>query len=756
MKVPGMTRRSFLNTSLGALAVAGVSSRALGEKPLFGAGFGSSGSQVSVEDGAEKTAFTNGIVLVECNKKSGLASISWKGERKIADAFSSVKLDNIVKTSDYARHRFAGSPDPTQDKIGKGLRFTMIHEADGQPDLLQHFSLYEGSPFFLVQAEVRSSQKLKTNYIAAIAADSPSCVDVGKAGQNRALFVPFDNDVWVRYESIDISERVESASSEVTAIYENDSRNGLIFGSVMHDTWKTGIKFTGANGKLNALSVYGGMALETYNAPPGAVRQMGGLATITRDSLPHGEVSGTSVSSPAMFVGFYEDWRDGLEEFGRANAAITPPLGWHQPIPFGWMSFAALRRLDYTNFLGVADYIDKNLAPHGFQSGNVLYHNFDGGWERLDAAQLRDINAYLDGLGQSSGVKFRHGIYMAPFGTFSVRNRPGQANQDNHDHLDDFVEGTNLKYKYRDIVLKKPNGELVTALDGLHPLDVTHPGTKARIATYISMFKALGYKSLKIDFLEHGAVEGVHWDKSVETGMQAYNQGMKFIRDQVGDDMFLSLSLAPLFPGGYGHSRRISCDTMSYISLPPNDFPQPTTEYMLNSLTYGWWTSPSIYIADPDQIPLGSGASIKGARTLHEARSRFLSAIISGGMILDSSDYVNDPQARELAPQVYTNPRINTLAGGKPFRPVEGISGDRSADAFVREEKDGCYLAVFNFNSASGSTKHIQLNRISKALAGNSNVKVIDMWDDTTRASNNGVLDVSLEPAESKMLKLVL
>jgi alpha-galactosidase len=760
MNTSGMSRRGFVQSSLAALAAIKATSRALNAEPLLASSFGfgdtPSGGRISAEDGPEKTVFTNGIVLVDCDKKTGLMNVSWGGVQKIKDAFSSVKLSDIVKTSDYTRHRYAGSPDPTQDNIGRGLRFTMIHEADGQPDLLQHFSFYEGSPFFLVQAEVRSSQKLRTNYIAAIAAESPSCVDVGRSGQNRALFVPFDNDVWIRYESIDISGRAEGVSSEVTAIYENDSRNGLIFGSVMHDTWKTGVKFTGANGKLNALSVYGGMALETYDAPSGAVRQMGGLATITRDSLPHGEVSGTSVSSPAMFVGFYEDWRDGLEEFGRANAAITPPLVWRQPIPFGWMSYAAVAgRLDYTTFLGAADYISKNLAPHGFQSGNILYHNFDGGWERIDAAQLRDINAYLDGLGQSNGVEFRRGIYMAPFGTFSVRRRPGQGIQDSHDHLDDFVEGTDLKYKYRDIVLKKPNGDPVTALDGLHPLDVTHPGTKAHIATYIAMFKALGYKSLKIDFLEHGAVEGVHWGKSVETGMQAYNQGMKFIRDQVGNDMFLSLSLAPIFPGGYGHARRISCDTMSHISLPPNDFPQQTTEYMLNSLTYGCWTSPSIYIADPDQIPLGKGAAIHGAQNLAEARSRFLSAIISGGMILDSSDFFNDPQARELAPQVYTNPRINALAGGKPFRPIEGIIGDRAADAFVREEGGSCYLAIFNFDPDSGGTKQIPFSRISKALTGKSSVKVIDVWNDTPLSNSGDVLTISLEPAESKLIKLV-
>jgi alpha-galactosidase len=753
-----LTRRSFLHTSLSALAALKAGTGALIAEPLLpsspSTGLPASGGRISVEDRATETIFTNGVVAAVCNKKSGSANFSWSGSQKIKDAFSSVKLDKTVKTTDYSGHRFAGRPETISDEIGRGRRFTMIHEADGKPDLLQHFTFYEGTPFIFVQAQVRSSRQLKTNYLAALAAESTGCVDVGRTGRCRALSVPFDNDVWIRYESVDIDERVEGVSSEVTAVYENDSRNGLIFGSVTHDTWKTGIEFTGRNGKLDALQVYGGMALETYDAPQGAVRQMGGLATITRDSLPHGEVSGTTVSSPTIFVGFYDDWRDGLEAFAKTNAAITPPLIWHHPIPFGWMTYAAdAMHLDYSNVMGAADFIDKNLAPHGFQSGKVLYHNLDGGWERIDVAQLREMNAYLANLGRTTGVEFRHGIYMAPFGCSVARPEASSWTRPNHDPLDDYVEGTNLKYRFRDIILRKPDGDPVTPLDWLRPLDPTHPGTKARIATYIATFKALGYKYLKIDFLEHGAVEGMHWDKSVETGMQAYNQGMKFIRDQVGDDMFLSLSLAPIFPGGYGHSRRISCDTMGHISLPQNDFPQQTTEYMLNSLTYGWWTSPSIYIADPDQIPLGKGAVINGARTLDEARSRFLSAIISGGMILDSSDYYGDASAREVAPQVYTNPRINALAGGRPFRPLEGNTGDRSADAFVREESGFCYLAVFNFNFESGCTKDIVLDRVSKSLTGS--IEVIDMWTNAPLGRCSGALHVSLAPAESKLLKLV-
>ena len=61
-------------------------------------------------------------------------------------------------------------------------------------------------------------------------------------------------------------------SSELTAIYDNTSRNGLVIGSVTHDTWKTGIYWSGSNDKLNELRVYGGFT----------------SSTSTWDTIPHG------------------------------------------------------------------------------------------------------------------------------------------------------------------------------------------------------------------------------------------------------------------------------------------------------------------------------------------------------------------------------------------------------------------------------------------------------------------------------------
>lgn len=721
----GITRRKLLGLSLAAwpeLKALGAKLEPAGRQRMS-VDSTSPAKRITVEDSPDKVVFSNGIVSVVSDKRSGLASFYWGVARKIANAFSSAEVSGTLKSTNYTQHSYQGGPVSLDDAIGKGCRFTMIHSADNQPDLLQHYSFYEGKPFFLVRAEIRSSQAMSTNYMGTVVVDSLGGVDIGTVNQNRVLRVPFDNDMWFRYNAMDINS--SDMSSEVTAIYDNVSRNGLIFGSVTHDTWKTGIRFSGSHGRLDKLEVFGGMATE-------------GVRSATHDSLPHGRVSGRSVSSPMIFVGYYEDWRDGLEEYGRANAAFKPPLAWNQAIPFGWNSWAAYAgRINYAKYLGAAEFISQKLAPNGFNHNKVVYLNLDSSWSHLDENQLRDALEYLKSLRRSSGVEFLPGIYMAPFAHWG-------------DDFDGFVEGTNLKYRYHDILLKKPDGTPLPKLDGGVPLDPTHPGTKARIRDYVGTFKALGFKYLKLDFLGHATLEGAHWDKSVETGIQAYNHGMKFLLDEIGGEMFISLSIAPLFPGGYGHARRISCDTMGHISGR-----NQSTEYMLNSLTYGWWTSPSVYIADPDHIPLGPMAN-EGARNENEARSRFLSAVISGGMILDSSAYLDDPTAQDLAPRVYTNPHINAIAAtGKPFRPIEGHTGDQATDVFVREESWGCYLAVFNFNGESPVSKRIPLERIGKSLAGVAGVSVTDVWNDTSLGRSIGTSNVSLGPAECKLLKLV-
>ena len=235
----------------------------------------------------------------------------------------------------------------------------------------------------------------------------------------------------------------------------------------------------------------------------------------------------------------------------------------------------------------------------------------------------------------------------------------------------------------------------------------------------MACFADWGYDFVKLDFLNFGSLEGAHYDPTITTGIAAYNLGMQRITADLaprknGRPMFISLSIAPLFPGGYGHARRISCDTFGALH---------DSEYMLNSLTYGWWMNKTIYaFNDPDHTVLTSS---KNPSTLEEARTRLNASIIAGTMLIDSDD-LTDPAALRRAWQLLTNSKINALAG-RTFRPVEADGSDRAADCFIcRESDQSVDVALFNFDPHNGCSRRIDLPRLG--LSEHGKYRLEDLW----------------------------
>ena len=112
------------------------------------------------------------------------------------------------------------------------------------------------------------------------------------------------------------------------------------------------------------------------------------------------------------------------------------------------------------------------------------------------------------------------------------------------------------QYTAEDCFLKV-NGEPYS-LGGAMCLDPTHPGTKAWISTRIQEMKKQGFRFLKLDFTSHGMVQAdSYYAKGVTTAMEAYNNGLSYLTkvvDEGDEPMFLSFSIAPLFPYHYGNS----------------------------------------------------------------------------------------------------------------------------------------------------------------------------------------------------------
>ncbi|GAA0841491.1 alpha-galactosidase [Bifidobacterium pullorum subsp. gallinarum] len=620
-------------------------------------------------------------------------------------------------TGNYDRHVMAGHPEKIEDAFGTGVHGVIQHESDLLPGLEQHFYVYEGASFFISRVVVVGQEEIKVNRIAVVSTQAVSSGNVTVPDEAlHVLRVPYDNDKWVRY--LTETAPLETESYEVTALFHPDSRSGLILGSISHDVWKTGIRVKGETPKrLDELEVYAGAA-----------------DIMTRDSQPHGHVRGTRIESPLVFVGDYDDYRTGLEAYGEANTKVAPALTWEGGVPMGWNSWsAAMSTLDYELYTATSDFLKREVQPQGFHNENTLYINFDAFWDRLTPAEMEDALRRVRENGH------RPGTYWTPFAFWGS---PAQFSQ--------TVEGTDGKYTYADILLRDHHGEILPDIAGGLAIDPTHPGNLARIDWYMDKFVSEGFEYIKLDFMAHGALEGKHYNPDMTTGIAAYNYGLSYLVDKlspkrIGRPFFINLSIAPLFPNSYAHSRRISCDVFGTIQ---------DTEYLLNSLTHGWWINDELYrFNDPDHAVIYKSFN-QDSTTRHEGRSRLTASVISGTVLLLGDDFRHEEAAWRAKNWLGNEGIIEIARLGRTFVPVEGNLGKHAADTFVLthpSEAGTAYIAVFNFDGAEAVQKTISLARCG--LDAHASYKVLDLWEDTV-AEANETLVVELAPAESKILKL--
>lgn len=575
---------------------------------------------------------------VSTNNHTGTVDIFKQGKPVLTSVKAAFRLGNkLVSTDDYVIQK------TEKNTIGTATVFSVYYQSDKYPELIRKFYFYPDKNYIETEILICGKSDLESNYMAPVQADQIRSVSA--TSDSRALFVPFDNDKWVRFQSYQLTfDRL--TSYEATAIFDNSSRKGLVVGSVEHDAWKTGIDMTAKDNVLTTLTCYGGVADE-----------------LTRDSRPHGMLKGKVIKSPRIFIGFFDDWRAGLEAFADANAAIAPRKAWDKAVPFGWNSWGVLQfKLNYPKAMEVSDFFKNNLQNNHFKNAdNLVYIGLDSGWNSFSEEQLKAFVDKCKANGQEAG------IYWTPFtdwGKNGERNMPDAPD-----------------YKYKEVYLYA-NGK-PQDLDGAYAIDPTHPAIEEQMKKISALFHRCGFKYVKMDFMTHGALEADKWYKpEITTGIQAYNYGMKLL-DKYFGDMFINLSISPVFPANYAQSRRIACDAWNKIK---------DTEYTLNAVSYGWWIDRVYRFNDADHVVLHDA-------TEGENRARVTSAVITGLLITgDDFSAGGSDEGKEKARKFLTNPEVNAAAQGVSFRPVEG-NGEKSENQFVRTDKAGnIYYAVFNYS----------------------------------------------------------
>ncbi len=598
----------------------------------------------------------NGGPRLSIDRRSGAYSVVWSDDAAVRAAVGEARLADgrNLKTSLYPRHEV--STERVRDALGDAIRVVVRHRGEEGPELRQTFWLYAKRSEVVVRLDVLGADG--TASITPVATDETVIENAP-----QTLFVPYDNDAYGRYRSDG-----KETSYEVGAVYDAASRRGVVVGSIDHDVWKSGVSFQ------KGLRAWAGVA-----------------DAATRDREPHGIVRGREVRSPRFVLGRYDDWRAGLERYGDLNALVRPPLLWNGGVPFGWNSWAAHKdKLKAASAQAATAFLAEMPA---FRNDGTASVNLDSFWDNLKPGELAAFvrDAHAKGL--------RAGIYWTPFVAWGGLESP--VRDDPHG------------YRYRDLALKDAKGEPLPKLDGGWPLDPTHPGTLARIDRQLAQFVRQGFDFVKLDFMTHGALEGRHFDPKVATGTAAYTLGMRRIVDdlafkRIRRPFFVSLSIAPLFPQGYAHSRRISCDVFADIGA---------SEYLLNAATYGWWTADRLYrFNDPDHTVVHHAMGDPPTSEA-EGRTRLVASIVSGGMLLMGDD-LGDPAAQERVRRLFGNEAALDLARKAPaFRPIDGDSGERAGDAFVWKDGDIRYVAVFNYDRASSKKRTIPLARLGLAGA---------------------------------------
>ncbi|MDB5026137.1 MAG: hypothetical protein JWP78_3892 [Mucilaginibacter sp.] len=634
--------------------------------------------------------------VIRYSLQTGTLAVYHQGKQVLYNIQAIVKVNNKTYSSKDYTERICSSTD-ISDGFGKGKKYLVTMHGPGLPVMTQVFYTYAGRNYFITSVEL-AGKELSSNYMAPLQGDFTPL-----AGDVRSLFVPFDNDTFISYESRVFQPSAEITSAEVGAVFNNGERNGLVWGSLEHGVWKTGVKTT-AGEAGGQVTVWGGYTDEK----------------VSRDPVEHGKISGDVIRSPRVFAGYFVDWRNGLEDYGKANRIADPPYvhNWTKATPVGWNSWGVMQgKLNYDKAVKVADFFADSLK--GFRLDGTAFIDLDSYWDHMvkgnDYSQLKQFANYCKAKGLQPGV------YWAPFTDWGHKGGPGRK-----------VEGSD--YTYGELWSKVNDG--YHDLDGARALDPTHPGTLRRIDYFTRIFKDCGFKMIKIDFLGHAAIEANHfYDTTVTTGMQAYRKGMEYLTSKLGSDMLIYAAISPsLATGRYVHSRRIACDAFKTIK---------DTRYTLNSVTYGWWQTWLYNYIDADHVVLGHQSD-------GENRARFLSSIITGTFIT-GDDFSEYGQWSVKARQWYQDPAFLAIVkNGKAFMPLDGNIDKGASNGFYRKIGNTLYLALFNYDQTPRNLR-VEFSRIG--LSANRSYEITNLFTHKT-TKYSGAVNEQLGQADAVLLKI--
>lgn len=273
-------------------------------------------------------------------------------------------------------------------------------------------------------------------------------------------------------------------------------------------------------------------------------------------------------------------------------------------------------------------------------------------------------------------------------------------------------ENSHLFAEHPDWILRDEKGEPVLAWEhwGVHcySLDLSIPEVRNWLkGLFATLHRDWGYEFFKLDFLFAGAMPGKRHNLRM-TRAEALREGLRAIRESVGDKVYLLGCGAPLGPSiGIVDAMRIGPDVHPDWAPFWRDLSSASVENSIRNVMTRYFFHRRLWANDPDCVLIRTRDD-QSNLVLNEVRSLVSIVGLSGGAVVNSD---NLPSLREG--------RLKYLWRILPPYP----EGARTVDLFVREQPsimvmkiekpwgDWWVAGVINWNNRTVTT-HLTLEEL--------------------------------------------
>lgn len=332
--------------------------------------------------------------------------------------------------------------------------------------------------------------------------------------------------------------------------------------------------------------------------------------------------------------------------------------------PIGWSSWYQYY-LDYDYQKMVSDLDKSKELDLGYEVFQI-----DDAWEVDigDWVPNEKFPSLKEMADKIASYGYKPGIWLAPFS---------------------ISETSSVFKNHPDWLVKDEYGLPVVAYENwnkkIYALDTTHPEAIEWLRKLFITLKESGFDYFKIDFLFAGAIQGRRYAENTSP-VEAYRNGLKVIREAVGDSFVLGCG-APLLPSvGFVDGMRIGADTAPYWDPNAPDIGYPNAYYALrNVITRAfmnnilWWNDPDCLMLRKEDTQLNDAQ-----RELYTLVSLFLDNMIIQS---DNLSYEIDMKLWKLIKKYKTYGRrrfkIKGLIDGKYTLTSCGVNG---CDEVIIEE----------------------------------------------------------------------